>query len=60
MTEPRQKRVQGPTFIMEQDSTQNNVNHVHLVWKDFKNDFGEDLLKSLYECEAGAPGKSKK
>ncbi len=38
-----------PTFILEYDNTQNQANHVHAVWRDFKNDFGEDLLKKHYE-----------
>ncbi len=42
-------RVQGPTFLLEYDNTQNNANHVHAVWRDFTNDFGENLLKKHYE-----------
>ena len=42
-------RVQGPTFIMEYDNTQNDANHIHAVWRNFKGDFGEDLLKKHYE-----------
>lgn len=42
-------RVQGPTFLLEYDNTQNNANHIHAVWRDFANDFGEDLLKKHYE-----------
>jgi len=42
-------RVQGPTFLLEYDSTQNGANHVHAVWRDFKNDFGLDLLRQHYE-----------
>ena len=41
--------LQGPTFIIEYDNTQNNANHVHTVWRDFMNDFGADLLKQHYE-----------
>jgi hypothetical protein len=41
-------RVQGPTFLLEYDNTQNNNNHVHAVWRDFNGDFGEDLLKKHY------------
>ena len=44
-------RVQGPTFLLEYDNTQNNNNHVHAVWRDFDGDFGEDLLKKHYEQE---------
>ncbi len=42
-------RVQGPTFLMEYDNTQNNNNHIHAVWRDFDGDFGEDILKKHYE-----------
>ncbi len=42
-------RVQGPTFVLEYDNTQNDANHVHCVWRDLKNDFGIDLLKRHYE-----------
>jgi len=42
-------RVQGATFLLEYDNTQNGANHVHAVWRDFTNDFGEDLLKRHYE-----------
>lgn len=38
-------RVQGPTFLVEFDNTQNNGNHVHAIWRDFKGDFGRDLLR---------------
>lgn len=38
-------RVQGPTFLIEYDNTQNNGNHVHSVWRDFEGDFGRDILR---------------
>lgn len=38
-------RVQGPTFLIEYDNTQNNGNHIHSVWRDFNGDFGADLLR---------------
>jgi hypothetical protein len=38
-------RVQGPTFLIEFDNSQNNGNHVHSVWRDFNGDFGRDLLR---------------
>ena len=47
-------RVQGPTFLLEYDNTQNNANHVHAVWRDFANDFGEDALRRHYEQSAHA------
>jgi hypothetical protein len=37
-------RLQGPTFLIEYDNTQNGANHVHAVWRDFTGDWGEDLL----------------
>lgn len=52
-TEPGQGhyyRVQGPTFLIEYDNTQNNANHVHSVWRDFKGDFGMDLLAMHYRA----------
>jgi hypothetical protein len=42
-------RVQGPTFLLEYDNTQDGANHIHTVWRDFENDFGEDLLRKHYE-----------
>jgi hypothetical protein len=38
-------RVQGPTFLIEYDNTQNDANHIHSVWRDFEGDFGRDLLR---------------
>jgi hypothetical protein len=51
-------RIQGPTFLIEYDNTQNDANHIHTVWRDFDGDFGEDLLKKHYEehAESGKPG----
>lgn len=42
-------RVQGPTFLLEYDNTQNNANHIHAVWRDFEHDFGMDLLRDHYD-----------
>lgn len=41
-------RVQGSTFLIEYDNTQNNANHIHCVWRDFKGDWGADLLAEHY------------
>ena len=38
-------RLQGPTFLIEHDNSQNDGNHVHSVWRDFNGDFGRDLLR---------------
>lgn len=43
--EPHYWRVQGTGFAIELDNTQNGANHPHTLWRDFKNDFGEDLLR---------------
>jgi hypothetical protein len=51
-TEPGQGhyyRIQGRTFLMEYDNTQNNANHIHAVWRDLDNDFGGDPLRRHYE-----------
>jgi hypothetical protein len=37
-------RLQGPTFLLEYDNSQNGANHIHSVWRDFDGDFGRDLL----------------
>jgi len=41
-------RVQGSTFLIEYDNTQNGANHIHCVWRDFNGDWGEDLLAEHY------------
>jgi len=38
-------RLQGPTFLVEYDNTQNDGNHIHSIWRDFDGDFGRDLLR---------------
>jgi hypothetical protein len=42
-------RIQGPTFLLEYDNTQDKANHIHSVWRDLRNDFGEDLLRQHYD-----------
>jgi hypothetical protein len=32
-------RVQGPTFVIEYNNTQNEANHVHSMWRDVRGDF---------------------
>lgn len=46
--EPHYYRLQGPTFLIEYDNTQDDANHIHAVWRDFDGDFGVDLLKEHY------------
>jgi len=51
--DPHYYRLQGPTFIVEYDNTQNNANHIHTVWRDFDGDFGRDLLREHLERDHG-------
>jgi hypothetical protein len=44
--------VQGPTFLIEYDNTQNNGNHVHSVWRDFNGDFGRDIIRDHLKAVA--------
>jgi hypothetical protein len=46
--EPHYYRLQGPSFLVEYDNTQNNANHIHSVWRDVEGDWGEDLLAGHY------------
>ena len=36
--------IRGPGFVVEYDNTQNGANHIHAVWRDLENDWGEDFL----------------
>ena len=45
---PHYYRLHGPSFLVEYDNTQNNANHIHTVWRDLRNDWGEDLLGDHY------------
>ncbi len=47
--DPHYYRIQGPTFLLEYDDTQNNANHIHTVWRDLANDFGDDALRRHYD-----------
>lgn len=43
--QPHAYKVQGPTFLIEFNNTQNNANHVHAVWRNMLGDFGVALRK---------------
>jgi hypothetical protein len=45
---PHYYRLHGPSFLVEYDNIQNNANHIHTVWRDLKDDWGEDLLQRHY------------
>src|SRR5262249_30393756 len=60
-------RIQGPTFLVEYDNTQNQANHIHCVWREFKGDWGRDVLAEHYlatphhaeaRTEAAAPSSA--
>ena len=38
-------RIHGGNFIIEFDNIQNRANHIHSVWRDVENDFGEDVMR---------------
>lgn len=38
-------QIQGPTFLIEWVTPQNDTNHVHSAWRDFDGDFGEDVIR---------------
>ncbi|MCB9321131.1 MAG: DUF3500 domain-containing protein [Lewinellaceae bacterium] len=42
--------IHSPDFIIEFDNVgfQNNANHIHSIWREKGNDFGEDLLRKHY------------
>ncbi|WP_190809156.1 DUF3500 domain-containing protein [Flagellimonas sp. S3867] len=46
---PHYYRIQGKTFLIEFDNTQNNANHIHSVWRDFNGDFGRNLIQEHYQ-----------
>ena len=39
LNQPHHYRVQGPTFVIEYNNTQNNANHVHSMWRNLQGDF---------------------
>ena len=42
-------RIHGPEFLIEYDNTQNDANHIHIVWHSLDNDFAADALQRHYE-----------
>jgi hypothetical protein len=38
---PHYYRLQGSTFLMEHDNSRNRGTHIHSVWRDFAEDFGQ-------------------
>jgi hypothetical protein len=50
--EPHHYLIQGPTFLIEYDNTQDEANHVHCVYRDFDNDFGDALVEHYQKHHA--------
>jgi Protein of unknown function (DUF3500) len=54
---PHYYRVQGPSFLVEFENAQvgaglpGEANHIHTVWRDPDNDFGDDLLLNHYALD---------
>ncbi len=42
--------IRGPSLLIEYDNTQDGANHIHSVWRDPANDWGEDLLAEHYRA----------
>ncbi len=42
--QPHYYRLQGPSFLVEFENAQSGGNHIHTVWRDPNNDFGDDML----------------
>jgi hypothetical protein len=41
---PHYYRLEGPTFLLEFDNSRNGGTHVHSVWRDFAEDFGQHVV----------------
>jgi Protein of unknown function (DUF3500) len=49
--------IRGPSFVIEYDNTQNGANHIHSVWRDLDNDWGNDPLARHLAESHGRPGQ---
>jgi hypothetical protein len=49
--EPHYYRVQGPSFLLEFDNSEEAADHIHTLWRDTDGDFGLDLLAEHYAAE---------
>jgi hypothetical protein len=45
-------RIQGESFLVEYDNTQDGANHIHSVWREFHGDWGADALAVHYRTAA--------
>ncbi len=47
-------RIQGPRTLIEFDNSEDNANHIHSVWRDPENDFGDVLLNHVVADHLGS------
>lgn len=53
-TKPHYYVINGPTFLIEFDNNggpRNGADHIHAIWREKGNEFGEDVLKKHYQQE---------
>ncbi|HTH55253.1 MAG TPA: DUF3500 domain-containing protein [Cyclobacteriaceae bacterium] len=46
--------INGPTFLIEFDNSggpRNEANHIHSIWREKGNEYGEDVLKKHYQID---------
>jgi hypothetical protein len=46
--------INGPGFLIEFDNNggpRNGANHIHAIWREKGNEYGEDVLKKHYQQE---------
>lgn len=46
--------INGPSFLIEFDNAggpRNTANHIHTIWREKGNEYGEDVLKKHYQAE---------
>jgi len=46
-------RLHGPQILIEFDQQNGNLNHIHAVWRETGNDFGDELLKHYHLSHPG-------
>ncbi|MGH3633545.1 MAG: DUF3500 domain-containing protein [Mycobacterium sp.] len=48
---PHYYRIQGSSVLVEFDNAIDQGNHIHSMWRDYRNDLGHDLLADHYQRE---------
>jgi Protein of unknown function (DUF3500) len=52
--QPHYYIINGPTFLIEFDNNggpRESANHIHAIWREKGNEYGEDVLKNHYQAE---------